>query len=90
MVAHGAGVARNRVALAARAQLGPWRLGRRLDPGRAGRGEREPRAVDVRWLPAVQHLDDLVDVVDVELAADVGAPEAELAWRAQRMRDRLR
>ena len=41
-------------------------------------------------LPGVDDLDDGVEVVDVDRAGDVGAAEAELAGRAQHVRERLR
>ena len=86
MVAHGAGVALFAVAAAAGAQLGGGARRRLGQPGGADRAEQQRPlvgAVERRRLPAVEQLDHRVDVVDLELAADVGAAEAELAGRAQ-------
>ena len=41
-------------------------------------------------MPAAEQRDDPVEVVDVDLAAHVGAPEPELAGRAQNVSDRPR
>ncbi len=76
-----------------------WRrpLGRSSEAGRRG-GRETPaartapsssRALSApsrgRRLPAVEQLDHRVHVVDLDVAADVGAAEAELARRAQRV-----
>ena len=67
------------------------RAGRAHRAGGAQGAEREPGlrpAVDRGRLPGVDHLDDGVEVVDVDRAGDVGAAEAELAGRAQHVRER--
>ena len=43
-----------------------------------------------RRLPASEQRDDPVEVVDVDLTADVGAAEPELAGRAEHVADRPR
>ena len=88
VVAHRLGVALLAVAAAAEDQLGRGAAGWALDAGGAHRAERQPgdvAAVERRRLPAVEQLDHGVHVVDLDLAADVGAAEAELARRAQRV-----
>ena len=90
MVAHGAGVALAAVALAARAQLGARRARGRAQAAGAGRRERQPGAggaVERRRLPGVEQVEHGVHVVDVDLARDVGAAEAELARGAQGVRE---
>ena len=87
MVAHRAGVALLAVAAAARAQLGRGPRAaagsaRRRAPRRAAAARLSPPS-QRRRLPAVEQLDHRVDVVDLELAADVGAAEPELARRPQ-------
>ena len=92
MVAHGAGVALLAVAAAARAQLGGGPRRRLGQAGGAHRAEQQRPlvgAVERRRLPAVEQLDHRVHVVDLDLAADVGAAEAELA-RAPAARGRRR
>ena len=54
-------------------------------PSRSRCGEAERRRV-----PAAEQRDDAVEVVDVDLAAHVGAAEPELARRAQKVADRPR
>ncbi len=86
MVAHGAGVALFAVAAAAGAQLGVGARRRLGDAGGAHGAEQQRPLVGPFQrgrLPAVEQGDDGVDVVDLELAADVGAAEAELPWRPQ-------
>ena len=86
MVADGAGVALFAVAAAARAQLGGGARRRQGQAGGAHRAEQQRPlvgAVERGRLPAVEQRDHRVDVVDLELAADVGAAEAELARGAQ-------
>ena len=86
VVANGAGVALLAVAAAAEDELGGGAAGRALDAGGAHRAERQSRhvaAIERRRLPGVEQLDHRVHVVDLDLAADVGAAEAELARRAQ-------
>jgi hypothetical protein len=86
VVAHGAGVALFAVTAAAGAQLGPGSRRRLRQPGRAhGAQQQRPLvgALQRRRLPAVEQLYDGVDVVDLDLAADVGAAEPELARRPQ-------
>ena len=93
VVADGARVALDRVEAALRLELGGRRAGRADRPGGAEGGERElglRAAVDLGRLPRVDHLDDGVEVVDVERAGHVGAAEAELAGRAQDVGERLR
>ena len=66
--------------------------GARQPAGRE-RGEHQPqtaRRAERRRLPAVEQRDRGVDVVDLEIARDVGAPEAELAGRAQSVGHRPR
>ena len=56
---------------------------RRTEPEPPGEAERG-------GMPAAEQRDDPVEVVDVDLAAHVGAPEPELAGRAQKVADRPR
>ena len=80
------------MAAAARAQLGRGAPRRPGQPGGAHRAEQQRPlvgAVERRRLPAVEQLDHRVHVVDLDLAADVGAAEAELA-RAPAARGRRR
>jgi hypothetical protein len=91
VVADGAGVALLAVALAARAQLGGGPRRRLDDPHRPHGGQHQRPlvgAVERGRLPAVEDPDHLVDVVDLELAADVGAAEPQLSRRPQRVSDR--
>ena len=79
---------------AARAQLGAGRRAaaasaRTRAPRRRRAGARRG-AVDRRRLPAVEQPHHRVEVVDLEVAGHVGAAEAELARRAQRVRERAR
>ena len=93
VVAHRARVALARVEAPARRQLGRGRRGRAHDARGARRGDHQARlvpAVDRGRLPVVEQADHGVEVVDVERARDVGAAEAELAGRAQDVRERLR
>ena len=86
MVADGAGVALLGVAAAAGPQLGGRPARRPGQPRGAHRAEQQPRLVGAlqrRRLPAVEQLDHRVHVVDLDLAADVGAAEPELARRPQ-------
>ena len=88
MVADGAGVALLAVAAAARHELGGGARRRRGDAGGAHRAEQQGAlvgAVERGRLPVAEQGDHGVDVVDFELAGDVGAAEAELARRAQRV-----
>ena len=90
VVAHRARVARAAVAAAPRAQLRGGRSRRQVQAGGPGRGEQQPRpcaAVERRGLPAVEHLEGGVEVVDLQLARHVGAPHAELPGSPQRVRD---
>jgi hypothetical protein len=91
VVAHRAGVALTRVPLADRPQLRLRRRGRPRHAGRRDRAQSEPRpraAIERRRLPRVEHLHHGGEIVDLELAADIGAADAELARRAQGVRDR--
>ena len=90
MVADRLGVALLAVAAAAEHQLGggaaaaaACRPAARTAPSSQSR---HVAAIERRRLPAVEQLDHRVHVVDLDLAADVGAAEAELAGRAQRVR----
>ena len=89
VVAHRLGVALLAVAAAAEHELGVGPPRRPLDPGGAHRAEQQAAlvgAVQRRRLPAVEQLDHRVHVVDLDVAADVGAAEPELAGGAQRVR----
>ena len=55
----------------------------------ATKRRRAPQA-ERRRLPATEQGDDPVEVVDVDLAAHIGAPEPELARRAEQVADRPR
>ena len=86
MVADGAGVALLGVAAAAGAQLGGGAARRPGQPGGAHRAQQQRALVGAlqrRRLPAVEQRDHRVHVVDLDLAADVGAAEAELPRRPQ-------
>ena len=88
---------RQRVALAAvqppaRAQLGGRRRRRAAQAAGARRGEGQARRASRGFSGGASQrpssADDGLDVVDVELAGDVGAAEAELSGRAHDPRDR--
>jgi hypothetical protein len=92
VVADSAGVALAAVAPPARAQLGLRHARRRAQPVAARGRERDASygpAVERRRVPAVEELEHGVEVVDVDRARDVGAPEPELAGRAQRVGGRV-
>src|SRR5829696_6117760 len=82
VVADGFAVALGRVLAAAEVHLGLGRgRGTANARGAQGRGDQAGlRRSAHRWrLPRVEHADHTVDVVDLDLTGDVGAPEAELA-----------
>jgi len=90
MMAHGAGVAREAVAPPARAQLDGRRPRRAHQARRADRAAQQAplrRAVDRRRRPVAQQRQHGVEVVDLQLAGDVRAGQAELARGEQRMGD---
>ena len=92
MVAHRARVALRRVPPAAEPQLGRGTCGGRAEAECAGRRERELRLLaplDAGELPLGQHLEHGVQVVHVERAGHVGAAEAELARRQERVGERV-
>jgi hypothetical protein len=81
VVAHRAAVARDRVAAALRDELGVGARGRLREPGRLRRRDRQPRlrrAVERRRLPLAHDVDGGIEVVDLDLARDVRAPDAQL------------
>ena len=82
VVTHRLGVAPLAVPGAPRPQLCRGRLGKPAQPGgtqrRCSKAQLGERAQGWR-LPAAEQGDDAVEVVDVHLAGDVGAPEPELA-----------
>ena len=93
MVRDRAPVAGDRMPPALRAQLDGGRVRDLLERAGAHGRRREPRlglGVDRRGFVVGQELQRLVDVVDAEVAAHVGAAEAELAGRAQHVAQRHR
>src|SRR5680860_86188 len=91
VMAHGALVPLAAVQLAVRSQLGLRRPRRTGEPDRARRRENQPRPgrpVDRGRLPGVRHPHHRHQVVDVHVAADVGAAEPQLARRAHQVGQR--
>ena len=93
MVADGAAVAAERVALAAQPQLGHRHAWRDHQPAGADQRQREPRPGPKRQRGRAERVDDLqrlVDVVDLDQPVDVRAAEPQLTGRAQQVGERLR
>ena len=89
VVAHGAGVAPDAVALAARAQLRGGHGGRAHRAARTRGRQGQARALGAlhgRRLPGVEQVERGLDVVGLERAGHVGAAQAELAGGAQHVR----
>ena len=88
MVADGLAVALGGVLAAAQVELGLRRRRGAVDAGGA-QGRRDQPGLgggaDRRRLPVVEQADDGVHVVDLDLAGDVGAAEAELTRRRDRV-----
>jgi hypothetical protein len=86
VVADGLGVATLGVAAPPRAQLGRGRGRKARQPRRSDRGGGKPQAGEEPErgrAPSSEQRDDPVEVVDVDIAADVGAPQPELTGRPQ-------
>ncbi len=90
-MAHGALVALAAVTATARAQLAGGDARRARQPARAHGRQRQARAggtVDRGRVEGVEQADHPVEVVGFELARRIGSSEAQLAGRAQHVRDR--
>jgi hypothetical protein len=92
VVAHGAGVAPAGVPAPAQRQLGVGRSGLAAQPVRGysgGQQARPGRTADRRGLPVAHQVDQRVHVADLQVARDIGAPQAQLARRAQGVGHRI-
>ena len=88
MVADRLAVALGAVLAAAQMELRLGRLRGTVDADDAQRRRYQPslgRGADGRRLPVVEQPDDGFHVIDLDRAGDIGAPEAELAGRRDRV-----
>ena len=94
MVADGLGVAALRVSPPpARVKLGGGGWGPAMEPSCPqcrGTEPQTPGETERRGMPAAEQSDHPIQVVDVDIAAHIGATEPELAWGAQKVADRPR